>query len=71
MRIVVAPVPGQIRQVHVVPGAQVAAGQVLFEMGVMQMQQRINAPVAGKIRLLLVGTGDVVAQGALLAEISE
>ena len=69
MRVVVAPVPGEIRQVHVSPGAPVAAGQFLFTMEVMEMRQQVRAPVEGRIRLLLVKTDDKVAQGALLAEI--
>ena len=70
MRVVVAPVPGEIRQVHVSPGAPVA-GQLLFTMEVMEMRQQVRAPVEGRIRLLLVKTDDKVAQGALLAEIME
>jgi biotin carboxyl carrier protein len=71
MRVVVAPVPGEIGQVHVEPGAPVAAGQLLFSMEVMEMRQQVVAPVEGRIRLLLVKKGDKVTQGALLAEITQ
>jgi 3-methylcrotonyl-CoA carboxylase alpha subunit len=69
MRVVVAPVPGTIRDIFVKPGEQVSRGQILFGIEVMQMTQHVSAPADGTIRLLLAKSGEQVHQGALLAEL--
>lgn len=70
MRVVVAPVPGMIQKVLTTPGGAVRRGDILFELLVMGMIQKVPSPVNGDVRLLLVGDGEQVVQGQLLAELN-
>ena len=70
MRVVVAPVPGEVVRVLVHPNDDVTQGQILVEMQTFGMYQKIAAPAAGRVRLLLVEVGKQVAQGELLIELT-
>jgi acetyl/propionyl-CoA carboxylase alpha subunit len=46
-----APMPGQVRSVHVQPGEAVRKGQTLLVLEAMKMETRIQAPAAGVDRV--------------------
>jgi pyruvate carboxylase len=71
MKLVLAPVSGVVSRVSVKARDIVEQGQVLFELEVLEMAQRIVAPVDGSVRLLFVQSGDAVRRGALLVEIDD
>jgi acyl-CoA carboxylase subunit alpha len=67
----VAPMPGTVLAVHVRPGDQVAAGQLLMTVEAMKMEHRITAPHAGVAAEVRARAGDQVGGGDLLAVIEE
>ena len=62
-----APMPGNILQVKVSVGQKVKAGDVLFILEAMKMENEIAAPVGGTVKQILVEKGAVVDTGAVLA----
>lgn len=62
--------PGVIRAVLAMPGGVVRRGDVLFEIEVMGMVQKVPSPVDGGVHLLLVTNGEQVVWGQLLAELN-
>jgi acyl-CoA carboxylase subunit alpha len=62
-----APMPGTIARLGVVPGEQVAAGQPLLWLEAMKMEHVISAPVAGIVTELPVAAGQQVEVGSVLA----
>ena len=64
---VLSSIQGAILAVKVVAGQQVEAGQVLFIIEAMKMENEIAAPHAGTIGEVRVQPGQVVEAGALLA----
>jgi 3-methylcrotonyl-CoA carboxylase alpha subunit len=69
MKVVIAPVPGVIRNLSVKPNAEIKRGQILLYIEVLGMLQKIPSPVDGRIRLVLVQNGQQVREGALLMEV--
>ncbi|MHB0884310.1 MAG: biotin/lipoyl-containing protein [Bacillota bacterium] len=67
---VTAPLPGVILQVKAVAGQAVKAGQVLFVLEAMKMENEITAPVGGTVQEVKVAKGSSVAVGELLAVIA-
>lgn len=67
---IVSPLQGRIAAVRVAHGAQVAAGDVLFIVEAMKMENEITAPHAGTIGEVRVDVGATVEAGALLAAYS-
>jgi len=63
----VAPMPGRVVRVLEVPGADVAAGQALFVIEAMKMENELKAPRAGRLQEVAVREGQAVEAGALLA----
>jgi acetyl-CoA/propionyl-CoA carboxylase biotin carboxyl carrier protein len=63
---IVAPMPGQVRDVHVVAGMVVEAGTPLVALEAMKMEHEVAAPIAGRVTDLRVQAGDQVARGQLL-----
>ena len=61
--------PGQIRAVAVVVGADVAEGDTLVVLEAMKMELRIRAPHAGRVTAVSCKVGDVVERGQLLVEL--
>jgi biotin carboxyl carrier protein len=62
-----APMPGRVVRVLEAPGADVAAGQALFVIEAMKMENELRAPRAGRVREVTVREGQAVEAGALLA----
>ena len=65
----VASMPGQVLEVHVVEGDLVKAGDPVMTLEAMKMQSRLTAPRAGRIEKVHCQAGDVVARGQVLVEI--
>jgi biotin carboxyl carrier protein len=64
---VVAPMPGKVVRVLAQQGDEVEAGQGLFVVEAMKMQNEIRSPKKGKLERLLVTEGQVVNAGESLA----
>ena len=64
-----APMPGNILEVRVKDGQSVQAGDVLFILEAMKMENEIMAPVAGIVSGVAVQKGSAVATGAVLCHI--
>jgi len=62
----VAPMPGKIVQVDVVPGDRVKDGQLLLILEAMKMEHRITCAKAGVVKAVNVAAGDQVDLGAAL-----
>jgi biotin carboxyl carrier protein len=63
----VAPMPGRVVRVLAEEGVDVAAGQGLFVIEAMKMENELKAPRAGRLREVAVREGQAVEAGALLA----
>lgn len=66
----VAPMPGMIVRVAVVPGDLVVAGQGLIVMEAMKMENELRSAVAGTVTAVRVIPGTAVQKGAILVELS-
>ncbi len=64
-----APMPGQVRAVHVKPDELVEKGQTLLLLEAMKMEIRIQAPRAGRVSKLMAKIGQTVERDQVLAEI--
>jgi biotin carboxyl carrier protein len=64
---VLAPMPGKVVRVLAKQGDDVEAGQGLFVVEAMKMQNEIRSPKKGKLEKLLVTEGQVVNAGQSLA----
>jgi biotin carboxyl carrier protein len=64
-----APIPGQIKTVHVAEGDRVEAGQSLFILEAMKMENEIHAPKSGVVSQIRVQPGQDVMLHEVLAEI--
>ena len=65
-----APLPGLIIDVFVNVGDSVKAGQDLFVMESMKMENQIQAPHDGTVAKIYIKRGDSVAEGDMLLELS-
>jgi len=63
----VAPLPGAVGRVLVVPGQRVAAGDLLLTLEAMKLEHPVHAPADGVISDLRVSAGSQVETGTLLA----
>ena len=66
---VIAPMPGNILDVKVSAGQSVKAGDVMFILEAMKMENEIVAPAAGTVKQILVQKGSVVNSDDVLAVI--
>lgn len=62
-----SPMPGNILAVNVTPGAAVKAGDVMFILEAMKMENEIVAPANGTVKQVLVTKGSVVNTDDVLA----
>jgi propionyl-CoA carboxylase alpha chain len=63
----VAPMPGAVGQIAVVPGQRVAAGELLLTLEAMKLEHPLHAPADGVVAELRVAPGAQVEAGAVLA----
>lgn len=66
---IVAPMPGKIVRMLVAQGAKVEAGQGLFVIEAMKMQNEIRSPKGGTVERLMTREGQAVNAGEVLAAI--
>lgn len=66
---VTAPMPGNILAVNFTAGQTVKAGDVMFILEAMKMENEIVAPASGTVKQVLVSKGSVVETDAVLAVI--
>lgn len=62
-----SPMPGNILSVNVTPGSAVKAGDVMFILEAMKMENEIVAPANGTVKQVLVTKGSVVNTDDVLA----
>lgn len=62
-----SPMPGNILAVNVTPGVAVKAGDVMFILEAMKMENEIVAPANGTVKQVLVTKGSVVNTDDVLA----
>jgi propionyl-CoA carboxylase alpha chain len=63
----IAPLPGAVGRVLVVPGQRVHAGELLMTLEAMKLEHPVHAPSAGIVAALPVSVGAQVDTGAILA----
>ncbi|MEU4562506.1 biotin carboxylase N-terminal domain-containing protein [Actinoplanes sp. NPDC023936] len=63
----IAPLPGAVRRILVVPGQRVRAGELLLTLEAMKLEHPVHAPAAGVVASLPVHPGAEVDMGELLA----
>jgi len=66
-----SPMPGTVIKVLVKKGDAVEAGQSLFIVEAMKMEQEIKSPHKGTIEEIFFKVGETVGEGVLLAKISK
>lgn len=64
-----ATMPGLVREVLAVEGAEVKRGDTLVVLEAMKMELRLTAPYSGRIRQMHCVSGQVVERGQVLVEI--
>lgn len=67
---IASPLPGTVLDVKVTSGQSVNAGDLLFVIEAMKMENEVLAPRAGTITSVLVQKGSSVDTGATLATLS-
>lgn len=67
---IVAPMPGKVIRVLVASGSDVGAGQGLFVVEAMKMQNEIKSPKQGKVERINAKEGQAVSAGEVLAVIA-
>ena len=65
-----APMPGNILDVRVSAGQSVKAGDILFILEAMKMENEIVAPKDGTLTSVCVSKGQVVETGAVLCTLA-
>ena len=66
-----SPMAGKILKVAVQPGDKVAAGDLMFVVEAMKMENKISAPRAGTVKTAKAKEGQIVAVGEELARLSK
>lgn len=64
-----ATMPGLVREVLAVEGAEVKRGDTLVVLEAMKMELRLTAPYAGRVRHVYCAAGQVVERGQTLVEL--
>lgn len=65
-----APMPGQVRAVHVSPGEAIRRGQTLVVVEAMKMELRIQSPHDGVVGRVFVKVGESVEREQVLLEVN-
>jgi biotin carboxyl carrier protein len=69
-RTVRAVMTGIVREVLVAPGDAVRAGQTLFILEAMKMENEVKASIAGKVARVAATAGQTVTKGDVVVEIA-
>jgi 3-methylcrotonyl-CoA carboxylase alpha subunit len=69
--IILSPMPGQVRKILVVAGAQIERGAAVVIIEAMKMELSLKAERSGKVMEVNVREGDQIAEGTTLLEIGE
>jgi propionyl-CoA carboxylase alpha chain len=67
----VAPMPGQVLDIHVTVGSAVEAGDPIVTLEAMKMEHVVASPRSGSVTSISVGQGDQVARGDTLAVVDD
>jgi biotin carboxyl carrier protein len=65
-----SPMPGTILKIHAAVGKKVSAGDLLFTLEAMKMENQIPSPLSGLVKKIPVKEGQTVNTGDILAVIS-
>ncbi|MCH8332337.1 ATP-grasp domain-containing protein [Candidatus Sumerlaeota bacterium] len=68
---IVAPMPGNVRAIHVAVGDTVEKGHLMLVLEAMKMENQITAPRAGTVAAVHVAEGDQVSNRELLIVLAE
>lgn len=68
---VLAPMPGRVAQVQVMPGQEVSRGDVLLVLEAMKMEHTLYAPKDGRIADVHFAVGEQVEEGVELVTFAE
>ena len=68
---IVAPMPGNVRAIHVAVGDTVEKGHLMLVLEAMKMENQITAPRAGIVSAIHVAEGDQVSNRELLIALAE
>ena len=63
-----APMPGLIREIIAIVGAEVSKGDILLILEAMKMENALKSPRDGKIKKINITTGNAVEKGQILLE---
>ena len=63
-----APMPGLIREIIVVEGAEVSKGDILLILEAMKMENALKSPRDGKVKKINISIGNAVEKGQILLE---
>ncbi len=66
---IIAPMPGKITKILVIPEQQIEKGQAVLVMEAMKMEYTLKAEVAGKVALIQGQVGEQVILGKVLVHI--
>jgi acetyl/propionyl-CoA carboxylase alpha subunit len=66
-----APMPATVAQIHVTPGQQVEAGDVLVTLEAMKMELTITSPRTATVKAVNCHAGDLVQPGVALVTLTE
>ena len=67
----IAPIPGQVREVHAGPGQAVTRGELLVVLEAMKTVFRLTAPADGVVATVNCRPGEMVQEGTLLVSFEE
>ena len=67
---IVAPMPGRVTAVEVLPGETIAKGQRLLTLEAMKMEHGLVAPFDGTVAEVAVAAGAQVGEGTVLARVT-
>jgi acetyl/propionyl-CoA carboxylase alpha subunit len=63
-----APMPGLIREIMIVAGAEVSKGDTLLILEAMKMENSLKSPRDGRVKKINIATGNAVEKGQVLIE---
>ncbi len=70
-KVMLAPLPGTVTEIFVLPGAQVETGQPVCVIEAMKMKNTIRAARSGTVTSVLISPGQSVKHKQLLVEFAE